>query len=169
MDGPDCRSRGLKTSPTSGFDLQNPTTSPTSWTCASRFRPQAFNRETVRLFTPGYWLIPFFLPVFLLYAYYDYLSPFLVLWFGEEFGWGRERFIKPKAQEPAEFLLALGFLCFVAVNRYHLSTAVASRAPTPHPREPVELEGRLAPLSPESTSTPNAPEPTPAHTNAARK
>jgi hypothetical protein len=54
----------------------------------------------------------YFLPVFLLYMYYDYLSPTLVARFGENWAWengsGRERFMIAKDQEPVEFIMSLG-------------------------------------------------------------
>jgi hypothetical protein len=69
-------------------------------------------------FTPDYYLCFYFLIVGMLYLYYDYLSPFIVLLFGDQFGWGEGYFIHGKDQEAAEFLLSIGFLLFVLINRY---------------------------------------------------
>jgi hypothetical protein len=74
--------------------------------------------SVVNLFVPDYLLVFYFLPVFILYVYYDYLSPLLVSWFGEIFMWGKGHFIHARDQEPVEFLLALGFLFFMMINKY---------------------------------------------------
>lgn len=68
---------------------------------------------------PGWFLTFYFLPVGLLYCYFDHLSVLAVRLgcasckFGEIVFWGD--------QEPAEFLLALGILLFVTINRRRLS------------------------------------------------
>lgn len=74
-----------------------------------------------RLIIPNWWLMLYFLPVFLLYMYYDYLSPTLVERFGENWAWengsGRDRFMIAKDQEPVEFIMSLGVALFAGVNR----------------------------------------------------
>lgn len=75
------------------------------------------------LLTPNYFLVLYFLPVFALYVYYDYLADPLVHWFGPQFGFSNSKggeahtqFMRAKDQEPIEFLLSLGFLLFVSIN-----------------------------------------------------
>ena len=81
-----------------------------------------FNR-IIDLFVPKWYLILYFLPIFILYLYYDYLSPVLITLFGEQFGWERgkgfQRFIIGKDQEPVELILSIGFLLFVIINKYN--------------------------------------------------
>jgi len=60
----------------------------------------------------------YFLPVALLYLYYDYLSVVLVDWLGwTMFQWypGRYGWIIAKDQEPIELLLGIGIMCFMAI------------------------------------------------------
>ncbi len=76
------------------------------------------NTSLVNLFVPDYLLVFYFLPVFTLYIYFDYLSPLLVNWFGEIFMWGKGHFIHARDQEPVEFILALGFLFYMMINKY---------------------------------------------------
>ena len=70
----------------------------------------------------------YFLPVCLLYMYYDYLTPTLVERFGEHWGWepgdGRGRFMIAKDQEPAEFIMSLGVALFAGVNRLRQTAGV---------------------------------------------
>jgi len=74
------------------------------------------------LFVPYWPLITYFFPIFLLYLYYDYLSALLVALFGSHLGWDRlgDSFIIGRDQETAEFILSLGFLLFVGINRWRL-------------------------------------------------
>ncbi len=76
---------------------------------------------------PQRFLAPLFVPALLLFSYFEYLSPFLVRHWGAQFGWGRTHLLLAKDQEPAELLLAIGYLVFVAVNRSRLA------APRPLP------------------------------------
>jgi hypothetical protein len=78
---------------------------------------------SVDLLVPYWFLSTYFLPVVILYLHYDYLSPILVAQFGEQFGWGRtdDYFIISRDQEAVEFILALGFLLFVEINRRRLA------------------------------------------------
>ena len=75
-------------------------------------------RAVVNYFTPEYYLVFYFLIVGILYLYYEYLSSFIVLILGDKFGWGPGHFIHGKDQEPAEFLLSIGFFLFVLINKY---------------------------------------------------
>jgi hypothetical protein len=77
-------------------------------------------RAFVKCVIPDYYLSFYFLVVAFLYLYYDHFSPFIVSILGDKFGWGPGRFIHGKDQEPAEFLLSLGFLLFVLINRFRL-------------------------------------------------
>lgn len=80
-------------------------------------------RMLVDLFTPPYFLcLYFFIPAVLYihyqYLYYGFLAPLGLSWtefYGELY---TESFITGRDQEPIELLLALGFLLFVAINRY---------------------------------------------------
>jgi hypothetical protein len=78
------------------------------------------NNSVVNLFCPDYFLFFYFFVVGGLYMYYDYFCSILVSLFNEQFGYGWQHiyFMHPKDQEPAEFLLAAGFLLFVMINRY---------------------------------------------------
>lgn len=76
----------------------------------------------VDLLAPARFLILYFLPVMILYIYYDYLSSILVAQFGKEFGWEsgwdpKDGFMIAKDQEPIESLLSLGFLVFMGINK----------------------------------------------------
>ena len=75
-------------------------------------------KPIVNYFIPDYHLSLYFLIIGLLYLYYEYLSPFIVLLFGDQFGWGEGNFIHGKDQEPAEFLLSIGFFLFIVTNQY---------------------------------------------------
>lgn len=75
-------------------------------------------RPIVNYFTPDYYLIFYFLIVAILYLYYNYLSSFIVFLLGDQFGWGEGHFIHGNDQEPAEFLLSVGFFLFVLINKY---------------------------------------------------
>lgn len=60
----------------------------------------------------------YFLPTFLLYVYYDYLSVFLVKVLGLDiFQWhhGIHGWIISKDQEPIELLMAIGIMCFMSI------------------------------------------------------
>lgn len=91
------------------------------------------------LITPNWFLMTYFLPTMLLYIYYDYMSPVLVALFGEPMGWGwqpdGEHFIIGKDQEPIEFIMALGFLLFVGINRRRqMAGAFDESTSTPAPQ-----------------------------------
>jgi hypothetical protein len=81
----------------------------------------------VNLFSPNAYLFFYFFIVGALYLYYEYFSSILVALFGDQFDWSRfnflldargDHFMHAKDQEPAEFLLSLGFLLFVTINKY---------------------------------------------------
>jgi hypothetical protein len=82
---------------------------------AERFVP------LVNLLVPGRLLFFYFFSAFLFYLYIEYLSPVLVSLFGPQVDYGLRidegRFILLGDQEIPEFLLALGFALFVAMNR----------------------------------------------------
>ncbi len=69
-----------------------------------------------RLFAADSCLFFYFLPVSMLYFYFDHITPIEEKLFGDHFIY--QRFIHDFDQEPAEFLLAFGFLLFTAINRY---------------------------------------------------
>lgn len=79
-------------------------------------------KTVIDLLVPNWFLILYFLPVLALYLYYDYLSPVFVALLGERFGWAgtgcKNCFIVGKDQEPVEFILSLGFLLFVGLNKW---------------------------------------------------
>jgi hypothetical protein len=75
-------------------------------------------RSTVDLFAPDYYLFFYFFVVGGIYLYYDHISSIAVTFFGDWVGWGKGRFMYARDQEPAEFLLACGFLLFVIINKY---------------------------------------------------
>jgi hypothetical protein len=75
-------------------------------------------KSSVDLFVPSWFLITYFLPVCLLYIYYE---------LGKPLGWWGLKtagvtFIVGKDQEPMEFLLSLGFLLFVGINWWRLTS-----------------------------------------------
>ena len=72
----------------------------------------------VNYYTPNYYLSFYFLIVAILYLYYEYFSSILILIFGDQFGWGKGHFMHGKDQEPAEFILSIGFFLFVLINYY---------------------------------------------------
>lgn len=82
----------------------------------SRFVPGRYE-ELSDLVAPPWFVASYFFPTFLLYVYYDYLSPVLAAVFGEGWDWqrgqGGERFMIGKDQEPVELILSMGFLLFV--------------------------------------------------------
>jgi hypothetical protein len=86
------------------------------WQIVDRFR------LLVNLFVPERLLFFYFFPAFIAYSYYQYLSPLLVSLFGPQVGYGRTiadgKFILLGDQEIPEILLALGFMLFVATNRW---------------------------------------------------
>jgi hypothetical protein len=75
-----------------------------------------FKHRMVDYITPDYFLISYFFPVFILYIYYDYLSPILIDLYGDQFIWARHKkegfWLHAKDQEGAEFILSLGFFLF---------------------------------------------------------
>lgn len=77
---------------------------------------KTFNNLSVNFFSPNALLIFYFLPVFIFYFYWDYISQIELYLFGDYLirGWH----IDWRQQEPAEFLLSLGFLFFVVTNKY---------------------------------------------------
>lgn len=82
-------------------------------------------RPIVNYFTPDYYLVFYFLIVGILYLYIYPLGSLIVSLLGGHseveyriFGLGKEHFIRTHDQEPAEFLLSVGFLLFVLINKY---------------------------------------------------
>ncbi len=85
------------------------------------FVPSSIKRNyksIVNYFTPNYYLSLYFLIVATLYLYYEYFSSILVLMLGDQFGWNNGHFMHGKDQEPAEFILSIGFFLFVLINYY---------------------------------------------------
>jgi hypothetical protein len=74
------------------------------------------HKNIIDFLAPNYYLFFYFFVVGVLYLYYDYISQYAAKVFGDWVGWGEGHFIDGKDQEPAEFLLSLGFLLFVAIN-----------------------------------------------------
>lgn len=106
-------------------------------------------RGIVDYVVPPWWLMLYFLPTFLLYTYYDYLSPVLVGAFGEAWGWdsreGGGRFMISKDQEPVEFIMSLGFLCFVAYTR---KRQLRSKPGDPSQRTPRAIKANVSQPAP---------------------
>ena len=75
-----------------------------------------FKHKMADYITPDYFLISYFFPVFILYLYYDYLSPILIYLYGDQFIWTMNEeetfWLHAKDQEAAEFILSLGFFLF---------------------------------------------------------
>jgi hypothetical protein len=75
-----------------------------------------FKHRIADFITPDYFLISYFFPVFILYIYYDYLSPLLINLYGDQFIWAMDNtegfWLHAKDQEAAEFILSLGFILF---------------------------------------------------------
>lgn len=87
-------------------------------------------QKLVNIIVPSRLLFWYFFPTFLLYTYYDYLSPILMRIFGSQVGWGTNvygRFMYSRDQEPIEFLLALGFLGVIALNHYWQTRNLSSK------------------------------------------
>ena len=80
-------------------------------------------KELINLFVPDSFLYFYFLPAFAFYLYLDYISRIFYKFLGPDtiFGYGPGKFIMPKDQETVELVLALGFLCFVIINKYRQS------------------------------------------------
>jgi hypothetical protein len=72
-------------------------------------------KSSLDLFVPSWYLTTYFLPVSLLYLYYEVARP--LGWWSSHGG----HFIVGKDQEPMEFLLSLGFLLFVGINWWRLT------------------------------------------------
>lgn len=98
----------------------------TAWLFLPKLLPQALRRDSW-LLAPAPWLMGFFLPVTLLYIYYDYLNPLIVALLGPQYhfdtGTGRNFFIIARDQESIELLMGMGFLIFVATNWLRLRSA----------------------------------------------
>ena len=109
-----------------------------------RRRAKAASDPLWKLIVFPWWLALYFVPVLLIYLYYDYLSPFLVAQFGVEWDWqssrqDQQRFMIAKDQEPAEFIMALGVALFTATNmgRHFFSHAPRYRYSSPTPPRAV--------------------------------
>lgn len=90
-------------------------------------RLRNWHPEIVDAFVSDVSLFLYFLPVAMLYIYYDYLSGTLVAILGDSFAWGKGRFIHGADQEAVELLLSFGFLLFVLINRWRLSGTTHER------------------------------------------
>jgi hypothetical protein len=73
-----------------------------------------------RLFAADSYLMLYFIPVSVIYFYFDFITPIEVKFFGNHFIY--HRFVYDFDQEPAEFLLMMGFLFFTAINKYRQTT-----------------------------------------------
>ena len=92
---------------------------------ARRLLPKSIrsdHRAIVNYFTPDDYLIFYFLIVAVLFLYIYPVSQMIVPVLGDSFAVGLESgvdyLITTKDQEPAEFLLSMGFFLFVLVNRF---------------------------------------------------
>ncbi len=93
---------------------------------AKRILPKSIKtkrKNLVNLFMPDSLLFFYFFPTFLFYLYLDYISKIFSIFLGPDtiFAHGPGKFIMPKDQETVELILALGFLCFVIINKYRQS------------------------------------------------
>lgn len=68
----------------------------------------------VKYFVPDWYLVFFFLPVFIIFSYYCLYGASIILFARCPFGVENGSFIVWRDQEPAEFLLSLGFLFFLS-------------------------------------------------------
>ncbi len=65
------------------------------------------------------WCLPapslclYFAPTFLIYFFFDFLSPLGVTYFGDSFGWGKDHFVIARDQELAELFLSMAFCIFL--------------------------------------------------------
>jgi len=65
------------------------------------------------------WCLPapslclYFAPTFLIYFFFDFLSPLGLTYVGDGFGWGKGHFVIARDQELAEFLLSMAFCIFL--------------------------------------------------------
>jgi len=72
-------------------------------------------RSFIRIIVPDWFISSYFYAVFCVYAYFEYMSNYVVKVLGMQVS--RLDFIfYGRDQEPAEFLMALGFLLFTLVN-----------------------------------------------------
>jgi hypothetical protein len=80
-------------------------------------------KQLVSLLVPDSSLFFYFFITFIFYIYLEYISLIFYKFLGPDtiFGYGPNNFIMPKDQETIEFILALGFLFFVIINKYRQS------------------------------------------------
>lgn len=87
----------------------------------------------VELLTPRYAIAPYFLLTFVLYTYYEYVFYTIIRPLGitirRNYQWEEGAFVTGRDQEPAELLLAIGFLIF-AFNNYQRHKALNAAAPS---------------------------------------
>ena len=81
------------------------------------------HKEIVNLFVPDSSLYFYFLPTFVFYLYIDYISLIFYKFLAANtmFGYSPGRFLISKYQETIEFILTLGFLGFVLINKHRQS------------------------------------------------
>jgi hypothetical protein len=91
---------------------------------ARKILPKFINKrhkEFLNLFAPARLLMFYFLPTFIFYTYVEYIVLFAYKFWRSDTVFGIGKFIMPKDQETIEFVLALGFLGFVLINKYRQS------------------------------------------------
>lgn len=82
------------------------------------FRKTGRRSNKLNYFIPDWFLMFYFIPVFLLYLYFC-IYGFIILFFGvEPFSIGNGSFIVWRDQEPAELLMAFGFLFSMIINKF---------------------------------------------------
>lgn len=78
-------------------------------------------RRRVDWIVPNFseWCLPnpslflYFAPTFLVYSFFDFLSPLGMTYFGDSFGWGKGHFVIARDQELAELFLSIAFCIFL--------------------------------------------------------
>jgi hypothetical protein len=81
------------------------------------------HKQLVSLLVPDSCVFFYFFIPFIFYTYLEYINLIFYKFFGPDtiLGYGPNKFIMPKDQETIEFILALGFLFFVIINKYRQS------------------------------------------------
>ena len=82
----------------------------------------AKNKFVMNFTVPGWYLTLYYLPIFLIYLHFEYISKALLSLNKNDYFRAPPRFLVWRDQEPAELLLAFGFFFFVSINYGNLLT-----------------------------------------------
>ncbi len=85
-------------------------------------------RGKIEYIVPGWYLLFYFFPIFIIYMFFGYLSPFMTHYY-EISIFRIDNIIVWRDQETAELLLALGFVLFFAINSFRVKNEKLSLSP----------------------------------------